>query len=187
MTGRLRLGKMSTFMRQKASALPKMMARMPTITVIGCRKANIIGFIVNLPSGEPAAQARDFLALRALFFSPFLLDDPERLIVILDNLGYQFLKLFPRFLEDFFAGGGGPVVFPLPPLDYFGSGLEVAKFFQKMQSRVESPLTETIAVADQFLGDLGAVRRLIGSMIEDVQADETVKEMACNRIVSHDV
>src|SRR5262245_59013836 len=45
MTGTLRSGKMSTFMRLTARTLPATRAAMATITVIGCRRANTMGFI----------------------------------------------------------------------------------------------------------------------------------------------
>src|SRR5205085_11374482 len=53
--------------------------------------------------------------------------------------------------------------------------------------RVERALAEAVAVADQLLGDLRPVDRVLGGVVEDVQADEAVEEMAGDGVVGHDV
>src|SRR5438270_294696 len=59
MTGRLRLGKMSIFMRQTARPLPATMATMATITATGWRNAKRIGFMRSRRQGPGANRARE--------------------------------------------------------------------------------------------------------------------------------
>src|SRR4051794_5614164 len=55
MTGKLREGKMSIFIRDRARALPRTMARTATMTVYGRRRAKMIGFMaVDLPPRNPS-------------------------------------------------------------------------------------------------------------------------------------
>src|SRR5713226_8776593 len=77
MTGRFRLGKISIFIRDTAKTLPRTMDRTATITVYGCRSANMMGFMgaqsqkgaegrrfyVSRPrSGEPASAKATWVA-----------------------------------------------------------------------------------------------------------------------------
>src|SRR5436309_1738892 len=55
MTGRSRLGKMSTCMRNQARTAPRTRAATPTITVIGCRSAKTMGFMRARLVGERSA------------------------------------------------------------------------------------------------------------------------------------
>src|SRR5438045_10580 len=57
MTGKFRLGKMSIFMRVTASALPTTMPIMATMTVIGCRRAKTIGFMLMFLRARGASEA----------------------------------------------------------------------------------------------------------------------------------
>src|SRR5262249_43529348 len=52
MTGRLRSGKTSIFMRCTARTLPPTIATMATMTVMGCRSAKTIEFIRVVPQAE---------------------------------------------------------------------------------------------------------------------------------------
>src|SRR5262245_54137178 len=52
MTGRLRSGKTSIFIRCTARTLPPTIATMATMTVMGCRSAKTIGFMRVIPQAK---------------------------------------------------------------------------------------------------------------------------------------
>src|SRR5581483_6279559 len=89
--------------------------------------------------------------------------------------------------QDSFPRGGGAVVLPPPTLDHFHPATQIAEILQEMESRVESSRANAVAVPDQFLGNLRAIRRLLGGMIENVQTDEAVEEVPGDRVVGHAV
>src|SRR5690242_16196749 len=62
MTGTLRSGKTSTFMRVTARPAPRARAAMPTMTLIGCRRAKTMGFIGESLGGRIQRLARNVAA-----------------------------------------------------------------------------------------------------------------------------
>src|SRR5713226_6078761 len=94
MTGRLRLGKISIFIRDTARILPSTMAKTATITDTGCLNAKTIGFIGAMPRRAqtlglrltlyyimPASRAEEMLpsleTSNSSAFAPFVPDGPE--------------------------------------------------------------------------------------------------------------
>src|SRR5579875_2854442 len=109
----------------------------------------------------------------------------ERLIVIFENLGDQLLQFATGLFEDALARGCGLVIFAPPPLHHFRMLAQITQAFEQTQSRIESAGTETVAVANQLLGDFGAVDWFLRRMIENVQANEAREKVACEGIVNH--
>src|SRR6516225_3073514 len=114
MTGKFRLGKMSIGMRARASTLPRTSAAMPTMTVYGRRSAKTIGFIaasyLDRPPSRSFARPRPRIA-------PFLANRLEWLILVLHDLGNQFLQFVARLGQDFSSGQGGTIILPLPAIN----------------------------------------------------------------------
>jgi hypothetical protein len=118
---------------------------------------------------------------------PLLSDRSERLVLVLDDLGDQFLQPMPCLHQHAPTGRRGPVVpAPLSP-HHLNVAVQVPEFFQMVECRVKRSLTEPVSVANEFLGDLGAEGRLLGRMVKDVQTNEAVEEMSGNRVVCHNV
>jgi hypothetical protein len=118
---------------------------------------------------------------------PFFPDCLERLILVLNDLNDQLAEPLPRLSQDAAPGRCGPIIPPSLPADDFGVAAQIPKPLEQVEGWIKRSLAEPITVADEFFGDLSAVHRLFGRMVQDVQANEAVEEVSRNRIVGHNV
>src|SRR5262245_32762058 len=139
MTGRLRLGKMSTFMRDTARPLPNTMPAMATMTLMGWRRAKVIGFMRSL------LQLRSRSAFSGSRRAALLADRVKRLIVILHDLGDQLVDFRPRLPQDFSSCRGRPVVAAAPAANRLDLAAKVAAALQLVQSRIKGSLAKPVA------------------------------------------
>src|SRR5689334_2633864 len=129
MTGRFSCGKMSTFMRSTANALPTTRATMPTMTVIGWRRAKTMGF-------------RFIAKFLGSGLAAFRAGGTERPVAVLDHFGDEFQQATAGLLEDGAAGGGRAVVAAAAAADDLRVAAEVAQPLQQVQRGVEGALAE---------------------------------------------
>jgi len=113
----------------------------------------------------------------------FLVNGPEWLILVLDDFAHELLQLATCLHEDLAARRRRLVILPSFSQNHFGSAAEIAQLFQQMKRRIKRSLTETVIVSNQFFGDFRAVNRLLGRVVQDVQADKTIKKMPDNGIL----
>src|SRR5262245_28604225 len=78
----------------------------------------------------------------------FLPDRLERPVVVLDDLGHQFLEPLPGLLQDPAAGRGGPVVLAAPPVHDLRPAAQVAQPLQQVERGVERALAQAVAMPD---------------------------------------